>query len=102
MRWIILLFTCIIILLVVSNTASVIALENKVYEIYVNDFNSYLIINEQYEAVIDEEKLNRELEKYGEVNFYKGDYLHFSVKGKCFHNYYREYWFYLEKKYETE
>jgi len=38
-------------------TMKIIEVENEVYNLYINDFEDYLMIDENYNLIIDEEKL---------------------------------------------
>jgi len=72
----------------------IIDLENEVFILYSSNFEDYLIVNNDYELVINKEKLENYFVKKGyKIVFY--DDLHFEIGFDYLIDYKREHYFYM-------
>lgn len=98
MRWLFIIITCVFSLYLNINERKIIELENKVNELYFDNFIDYLFVDENYNLVLNEEKLKKEIGEYGKVSFY--DEINFIVTSRFPFKYEREFKFLLEKNHE--
>lgn len=69
-------------------------LENKIFNLYSNNFDEYLICDENYILKIDKEKMINDYADMGyEIVFY--DNIHFKVAFDFIFNIEKEYYFYM-------
>lgn len=96
MRWIFLFVTTMIVGVIIKGSNLINDLDNDIFMMYRNNFNDYLYVNDEYMICVDTDKLEKKLQKYGDVTFASDD-LHFIVKLRLYGE--KEYRFYLEKNY---
>lgn len=81
------------------NSKKSIEIENKIYAMYVSNFENYLEYKDNL-LVVNEDKIKEDIEKMNcDVIFY-GEQLHFKIKSKFPYKYEKEYYFYLENSNE--
>ncbi len=70
-----------------------------VYKMYAEEFKDYLEIDNNYNLIINKEKVKDDFKKKGiEIIFDEEINYKFIVKFKYFINYQKKYYFYIEKK----
>lgn len=91
------LFSCFYIYIFIDRTNEV---EMLVYTLYVEGFEDLYFIDENYNLLIDKQKVKNYFKNKGyKVTFIEDGNAHFYIQYKSVLSYKKEYYFYVEKRY---